>query len=271
MSEINPLELAKDYSQFVPFTARMMAAIRARESNREDRLFHDPFAANLAGQDAFNQVDSQLTPKDQAYVAVRTRFFDDFLTSTRTSQVVLLASGLDARAYRLPWPPNMQLYELDYPKVLTYKANLLKDATPACNHHLIGADLTQPWAEKLLSAGYAPKVPAIWLIEGLLMYLSEAQAHHLIETVSQLSAPGSQLGLDLLNAKAVEYGPYKGYFQFGTDTPKSFLSQYGWQANITQPKEPGANFGRYAELPPPPDDIEDMKTFFIKANKIDVS
>lgn len=269
MSEIAPPDVANDYSQFVPFTARMMAALRARETRREDRLFDDPFATNLAGQDAFNKVDSQLTPRDQAYVAVRTCFFDAFLTRAQSSQVVLLASGLDTRAYRLPWPANTQVYELDYREVLSYKKNVLSGTPPACHHTLIGADLTQPWAEKLLSAGYSPTAPAVWLIEGLLMYLSSEQVHRLIETVSTLSAPGSQLGLDVINVQALKYGPYKGYFQFGTDTPEAFLSQYGWRSEVTQPGEPGANFGRYDELPPSREGFEDMKTFLVKANKID--
>jgi methyltransferase (TIGR00027 family) len=270
MSEIDPLYVAKDYSKFVPFTARMMAAMRARETSREDRLFNDPFAEQLAGEEAFQRVDLQLTSQDQAYVAVRTRFFDDFLTSSQIGQVVLLASGLDTRAYRFPWTPEVEVYELDHPEVLTYKADLLKNTTPSCKHHLIAADLTQPWEEKLLSAGYSPTSPSVWLIEGLLMYLSEVQVHNLLESVSHLSTHGSQLGVDLINIKSLEYGPYKGYFQFGDDTPEKLLSHYGWQAEVTQPGDEGANFGRYVQSSPPREVPDVMRVFLVKANKIDV-
>ncbi|MEB3293633.1 MAG: SAM-dependent methyltransferase [Synechococcales bacterium] len=270
MSEIDPLQIAEDYSQFVPFTARMMAVMRSRETNRADRLFNDPFAAQLAGEEAFQQVDLKLTSQDQTYIAVRTRFFDDFLANSQINQVVLLAAGLDTRAYRLPWTPDMAVYELDHPEVLAYKADLLKYTSPSCKHHLIAADLTQPWEEKLLSAGYSPTSPSVWLIEGLLMYLSEAQVHALLASVSNLSTHGSQLGVDLINVKALAYGPYKGYFQFGADIPEKLLSQYGWQAEVTQPGEEGANFGRYVEAFPPRDVPDMMRVFLVKANKLDV-
>lgn len=265
MSKTDPPNIAQDYSKFVPFTARMMAAMRACETSREDRLFNDPFAAKLAGEEAFQRVDSQLNARDKAYVAVRTKFFDDFLISSNVDQVILLASGLDTRAYRFPWQPNVNVYEIDHLEVLSYKTNLLSTIAPSCNHHLIAADLTQPWEDKLLSAGYSPKSPSVWLIEGLLMYLSEMQAHNLLASVSKLSTPGSLLGLDLVNVKSLTYGPYKGYFQFGTDAPEKFLSDYGWQSEVIQPGDEGANFGRYIE-PLPAREIPDvMRVFLVKA------
>ncbi len=267
MSSLDPLNTAKDYDQFVPFTARMMAAMRAREVDRPERLFDDPFAAQLAGEDAFQQVDQKLSEQDQTYVAVRTKFFDDFLTHANINQVVLLASGLDTRAYRLGWGANANVYELDHPEVLAYKADRLSAKKTSCNHHLLGADLTQPWAEKLLSAGYSPTVPSVWLIEGLMMYLSEDQAEHLLDVVSSLSASGSQLGLDLISRKSLEYEAYKGYFQFGTDTPETLLSNHGWQVKVRQPGDEGANFGRYSE-PAPSRDLEDiMRVFLVNAEK----
>ncbi|OUC13757.1 MAG: hypothetical protein B0A82_15775 [Alkalinema sp. CACIAM 70d] len=269
MNEITPNSIAEDYSKFVPFTARMMAAMRARETNRNDRLFADPFAAQLAGEEAFQQVDLRLTPQDQAYVTVRTRFFDDFLIGSQAGQIVILASGLDTRAYRLPWTPTVKVYELDYPEVLAYKANLLKETSPSCQHHLIGADLTQPWEEQLLAAGYSPNLPAIWLIEGLLMYFSEAQAHHLLQAVSNLAIPGSQLGIDLINLHSLEYGPYQGYFQFGTDTPEQLLAQYGWRAEVVQPGDADANFDRYVEPFPPREEPNVMRVFLARADKVD--
>lgn len=268
MSKIDSPNIASDYGKFVPFTARMMAAMRARETSREDRLFNDPFAADLAGEDAFQRVDLQLSTQDQAYIAVRTKFFDTFLTASNVSQVILLASGLDTRAYRFPWEPDVNVYEIDHPEVLAYKTDILKTTTPSCNHHLIAADLTQPWEDKLLSAGYSPTSPSVWLIEGLLMYLSEMQVCNLLESVSNLSTHGSQLCVDLISVKSLEYGPYKGYFQFGIDTPENLLSNYGWQSEVIQPGEDGANFGRYTESLPPRDVAGVMRVFLIKASKV---
>ncbi|BAZ08573.1 hypothetical protein NIES4071_03780 [Calothrix sp. NIES-4071] len=267
MSEINPPSVASDYSKFVPFTARMMAAMRARESIKEDRLFDDPFAAILAGEEAFQRVDLQLKKQDQAYIAVRTRFFDDLLSLTQARQVVLLASGLDTRAYRFPWIGEVEIYELDHPEVLAYKAALLKNINVCCKHHLLGCDLTQSWEEKLLKAGYCPESPSVWLIEGLLMYLSEAQVHTLLKSVSDLSTYDSELGIDLISVKSLEYEPYKGYFRFGCDTPEELLSHYGWQSLVIQPGDEGANFGRYIELPPPREVPNVMRAFLVKAKK----
>ncbi len=269
MSNLESLSVDEDYSKFVPFTARMMAAMRSRESSREDRLFHDPFAAVLAGKEAFQQVDLRLTEQDQAYVSIRTRFFDDFLSLSQGRQVVLLASGLDARAYRFPWLSETEVYELDYLEVLAYKTKLLKNAKLSCKHHLIAADLTQTWEEQLLSAGYSPELPSVWLIEGLLMYLSEAQVHTLLRSVSDLSAQGSQIGLDLINIKSLEYEPYQGYFRFGCDTPEALLAQYGWQAEVTQPGEEGANFARITESPLSREVSDVMRVFLVLAKKDD--
>ncbi len=267
MDDIHPRSTAEDYSKFVPFSARMMAAMRARESSREDRLFHDPFAELLAGEEAFQRVDQQLTPQDQAYVAVRTRFFDDLISYSQANQIILLASGLDTRAYRYPWHPDTKVYELDYPEVLSYKAELLQNIEPSCQHHLIPADLTQPWQEKLLESGYQPESPSIWLIEGLLMYLLEEQAQDLLETVSDLSSENSWLGVDLINAKGVDYGPYEGYFRFGCDLPEALLLDYGWQAEVFQPGDEGANFGRYTEQSPDRAIPDVMRAFLVRAQK----
>lgn len=267
MNQVNPSQIAKDYDKFVPFTARLMAAMRAIESERNDRLFHDPFAARLAGEEAFQRVDRQLSQMDRIYVAIRTRFFDDFLLSSSVNQVVILASGLDTRAYRLPWRSGVKLYELDFPEVLAYKETCLGEIDPKCDRYGIAADLTQPWEDQLIEAGYCPEHPSIWLAEGLFMYLSEAQVREILSTVSRLSVPGSYLGLDTINIKSLEYEPYRGYFQSGWDYPEDLLSSYGWKAEVIQPGEEGANFERFTELFPPRDVPDVQRVFLVKAVK----
>lgn len=258
-------------SDFVSFTAHMMAVIRAQETQRHDRLFNDPFAAQLAATEAFAIVEHRLTPQDKAYVAVRTRFFDDFLlevvAKVEAPQVVILASGMDARAFRLPWPPGTQVYELDCREVLESKAVILKDVPPTCKHYEIAADLRQPWQHLLLGQGYRDNFPSVWLLEGLLMYLTEPEVHNLLQAISNLAVAGSQLGLDLINTKSVEYEPYRGHFRSGFDNPEALLAEYGWEAEVIQPGEEGANFGRYLHQLPPRDIPNVERAFLIKAKK----
>jgi methyltransferase (TIGR00027 family) len=110
--------------------------------------------------------------------------------------VVLLASGLDSRAFRLRWPAGVRLFELDLPEVLGFKERVLATATPSCVRAAIPADLRENWAERLLDAGFQPGVPTAWLVEGLLIYLSYDEAARLLETVGELSAPGSQVSFE---------------------------------------------------------------------------
>jgi methyltransferase (TIGR00027 family) len=194
----------------VGMTSRWVAAARARESQRPDRLFDDPLAAALAGPEGFAWLDdmerAQPWGQPELYVVVRTRFFDDFLLHASweagTRQVVLLAAGMDARAFRLAWPPGTRLYELDQPEVIDAKDAVTSSvgAYPTCERWVIGVDLERPfWPEALLSAEYEAQEPSVWLAEGLLFYLTEAAARRLLRSASVLAAPRSRLGADLVN------------------------------------------------------------------------
>jgi methyltransferase (TIGR00027 family) len=261
-STLDPLD-------FVSFTARMMAAVRAQESDRPDRLFTDPFAAQLAGPEAIAAIHERLAPTDLAYVTVRTRFFDDFLQSqvSTVSQIVLLAAGMDTRAYRLPWPAETVIFELDQPGVLERKAALLQNSASTCAHHLIAADLTQPWGDRLLAHSFSPDRPSLWLVEGLLMYLTEPDVCRILETLSNLAWPGSRLGLDLISPASVNYAPYQGYFQWGVEEPEALLAEYGWTAIAHQPGDPAANYGRYTLHLPPRTVPNQQRAFLVTAQK----
>lgn len=257
---------------FIPLTARLTAAMRARETDRCDRLFNDPFATQLAGADAFAFLAQRIKPEEEGrpYVVVRTRFFDDFLLAKQASQVVILASGMDTRAFRLPWSANTTVYELDQPEVLSYKDAVLKDIPPTCQRYAIAADLTQPWSHLLLAQGYRADVPSVWLIEGLLMYLNAAQVATLLTTVSQLTATGSWLGLDVINTTAIQSAAdsgFQGYWRSGFDHPEELLANYGWEANVIQPGDEGAHFGRYTHKLPSRDVPNVERVFLVTANK----
>jgi len=247
-------------------TSRWMAAARARESERPDRLFCDPLAAALAGPTGFSWLERmELAAGGRGpalYAVIRTRFFDDFLLDAcrrlQARQVVLAAAGMDARAFRLDWPSRTKLYELDLPEVLDAKARVIEDnaANATCERRTVGVDLQESaWPDALLAAGYHPERQSIWLIEGLLFYLSEDAVHGILETVRSLMATGSLLGLDVMNADlfitpvawplqaALAWRDTPG--RFGTNDPETLMVRHGFVADVTQPGEKGANYGRW--------------------------
>lgn len=246
--------------QMLGTTAYWTAAVRAAENQREDRLFEDPWAAPLAGdvgaQWAAGRSLTSLVP-----IALRTRYFDDFLQRITQEegirQVVLLAAGLDTRAYRLTWPIDTRLFELDQPAVLDYKARVLDaaEARPSCIRQAVGSDLTAPWATALVAAGFDANQPAVWLLEGFLFYLEPEAITRLLDTVTALAVPGSWLGFDIVNHDTltsaltrpwVEMQAQAGAPWIGAmDDPAGFLAARGWQASLSQAGQPETNHGRW--------------------------
>ena len=244
----------------VAATARWTAAVRAEESARSDALFVDPWAAALAGEEGMNWLAAR-PPGSGLPMAIRTRYFDDWMLrvigETGIRQVVLMAAGLDTRAFRLAWPAGAQLFELDKASVLRYKVQTLMaaGAQPTCTHTVIEVDLTAAWTESLLAAGFAAQQPAIWLLEGFLFYLPVAQLVDLLDTLTRLAAPGSQLGFDIVNAAVltspwtrpwVEMQAAAGAPWLGTlEAPVAFLAERGWTATLSQAGAPDAYYGRW--------------------------
>ncbi|HEY9666470.1 MAG TPA: SAM-dependent methyltransferase, partial [Coleofasciculaceae cyanobacterium] len=146
----------------VSFTAKVMAAVRAIETQRLDALFADPLAAQLAGEEAIKAAILRLEEDEKQgrpFAVVRTRFFDNFLNdcSQHIRQIVLVGSGMDTRAFRLNWQPGTHVYEIDQPDVLHYKEAVLSGIIPNCTHHLICADLKESiWCQLLIERGYKP-------------------------------------------------------------------------------------------------------------------
>ena len=146
-------------------TARWTAAVRAKESLREDRLFNDPWATTLAGKEGEEWAAHRAGDLGVSTMTVRTRFFDDFLQHVTGEhairQIVLMAAGLDTRAFRLSWPEQTRLFELDQPQVLTYKEQVLSSAgaQPTCERQTIEVDLTGPWTEVLIKTGFNSQQP----------------------------------------------------------------------------------------------------------------
>jgi methyltransferase (TIGR00027 family) len=249
----------------VAWTAHWTAAARARESQRSDRLFADPLAQALAdetGLALLQDVKASSAGDGQAtFIAIRTRFFDDFLIDTahRESlrQVVILAAGMDTRAFRLPWPSSTSVYEIDQPDLLRLKDSTLarEHAKPRCQRYTVGADLEQQWDDELRSAGFQPGDPSLWLAEGFFYYLDESAVRTVLEQLTSLSGPNSWFGTDFLNHALIIHPWFKEMrdalasrgisWRFATDEPEALLAEYGWRAEVTQPGQEGANFGRW--------------------------
>ncbi|ORV81990.1 SAM-dependent methyltransferase [Mycobacterium interjectum] len=194
-------------------TATAVAARRAMASKGPNPLIDDPFAeplVNAVGVDAFIRMmngEIDLSDDDPAFtprrlsegMAVRTRFFDAFfLDATRAGirQGVILASGLDTRAYRLPWPPGTAVYEIDQPKVIEFKTRTLAGlgATPTADRKAVGVDLRDDWPTALRDNGFDTASPTAWIAEGLLGYLPPDAQDRLFDHITALSAAGSRLG-----------------------------------------------------------------------------
>jgi methyltransferase (TIGR00027 family) len=208
-----------DLASSVGATATMIAAQRAIST--DEKLIDDPYAAPLVravGLDAYVRLvngqipvggDAGFDPRRMAEgMACRTRFYDDFFLDAARSgvgQAVILASGLDARAYRLPWPDGTVVYEVDMPEVIEFKTSTLRDlgAEPTAQRRTVAVDLRDDWAAALRASGFDPKAPAAWSAEGLLLYLPDEAQDALFDEITALSAPGSRLSFDLVPNTAV--------------------------------------------------------------------
>ena len=195
-------------------TATMVAASRAVASQGPDALLDDPLADPLVravGLDPFVRIiDGELDFEDdplfnrkarREQIAVRTRFFDDFFTGATNDgvrQAVILASGLDTRAYRLPWPAGTVVYEIDQPQVIAFKTNTLADlgADPTAERRAVGIDLRDDWPAALRESGFDVTQPTAWSAEGLLPYLPPEAQDRLFDHITALSAPGSRLATE---------------------------------------------------------------------------
>jgi methyltransferase (TIGR00027 family) len=302
-----------EITESVGATALGVAAARAAETESENPLINDPFARvflEAAGDGMWSwfaapnlpaeivDAEPDLKPRMQGmvdYMAARTSFFDQFfLDATRAGvhQVVILAAGLDSRAWRLPWPDGTTVYELDQPRVLEFKSSTLREngAEPTCNLVHVPVDLRHDWPAALQQAGFDPSAPSAWSAEGLLPFLPAVAQELLFERVQALGAPGSRIaveapGPDFLdeaiqarrreNMKRVrdlmaKLQPERDipdvqdlwYFEEREDVG-DWLRRHGWDVTLTPAEDLMA---RYDRRPP---DIEDAapKTLFVAAQR----
>ena len=283
-----------DIETSVGSTAVMVAAARAGETAKADPLIRDPYAEVLVagvGTGVWDFVRSEEFAAKVAqadaevaaifehmgnYQAVRTHFFDAFFADAAAAgirQVVILASGLDSRAYRLDWPADTVVYEIDQPKVLDYKAARMAEngTLPSAKRHAVAIDLRQDWPNALREAGFDAGAPTAWLAEGLLMYLPADAQDRLFEAISALSAPGSRVAAETVGVQSDERrAESREKFeriaaQFGMEnTPDvaelmyndpdradvaQWLNEHGWRSNAVTSADEMRRLGRWV-LPP---------------------
>jgi methyltransferase (TIGR00027 family) len=302
-----------EITESVGATALGVAAARAAETESENPLISDPFARvflDAAGDGMWSwfaapdlpaeitEAEPDLKPRMQGmvdYMAARTSFFDQFfLDAARAGvhQVVILAAGLDSRAWRLPWPDGTTVYELDQPRVLEFKSSTLREngAQPTCNLMAVPVDLRHDWPAALQQAGFDPSAPSAWSAEGLLPFLPAAAQELLFERVQALGAPGSRIAVEAPGPDFLDEGarakqretmqrmrdlmarlePERDipdvqdlwYFEEREDVG-DWLLRHSWDVTVTPAEELMA---RYDRRPP---DIEDAapKTLFVAAQR----
>lgn len=211
-----------DLATSVGATATMVAAQRALAAAGPDPLIDDPFAAPLVravGIDVYTRLvdgkipvgeDTEFDPDRMARgMAVRTRFYDQFFidaTHSGIRQAIIVAAGLDARAYRLPWPAGTVVYEVDMPEVIDFKTSTLSKlgAEPTAERRTVAVDLRDDWPAALRDAGFDPRAAAAWSAEGLVVYLPTEAQDALFDNITALSNTGSRL--------ACEFVPDTGIF-----------------------------------------------------------
>ena len=310
MSSLRTHDDSWDIKTSVGTTAVMVAAARAVETEQPEPLIRDPYAKLLvtsagAGVMWEAMLDPELAAKVEAldaesaahlhhmrgYQAVRTNFFDTYFldaVATGIRQVVILASGLDSRAYRLDWPAGTTVYEIDQPQVLAYKSTTLADngVTPSADRREVAIDLRHDWPAALRDAGFDPTVPTAWLAEGLLMYLPAEAQDKLFTQIGELSAPGSRVSAETapshaderrqqmrekfkkvseelgLEQQSIDVGELMYRDEHRADVTE-WLNDHGWRATSQASVDEMQRLGRWIENVPMADDKDAFSDFVV--------
>lgn len=203
-------------------TALGVTMARAKETTARFPLFTDPYAQLLL--DAVGTVESPATTEDHRYAAARTKWFDEFFlaaSSAGISQVVILAPGLDTRAWRLPWLNDTVIYEVDEPHVLEFKEKVLAESgvTPSARRVAVPFESREHWPKSLTSLGFDHNEPTAWAGEGLPAGLDAETMTRILEKVELYSARGSRIAVEV-----------------GADSPidiSCWLCERHWEVNTT--------------------------------------
>ena len=309
MSSLRTHDDTWDIKTSVGSTAVMVAAARAVETERPDPLIRDPYARLLVSNAGAGilweaMLDPEVAAKVEAldedsaahlhhmrgYQAVRTHFFDTFFSDAVAAgirQIVILASGLDSRAYRLDWPAGTTVFELDQPEVLAYKSTTLADngVNPSADRREVAIDLRQDWPAALRAAGFDPTQRTAWLAEGLLMYLPAEAQDRLFTLIGELSPAGSRVSAETAPNHAeerrqlmrerfkkvadeigIEQTVDVGELMYRDDLRADvteWLNEHGWRATAEHSIEAMRRLGRLIENVPMADDKDAFSDFVV--------
>lgn len=203
-----------DIVSSVGYTALLVAGWRAVHARSPQPLVRDDYAEAFvaASRDPYlvEALANPGTSEDQMafprLYGVQTRFFDDFFLAAGQAgvrQAVIVAAGLDSRAYRLDWPAGTTVFEIDLPKVLEFKSRVMAErrATPKARRIEVAADLRNEWSKPLEAAGFDVERSSAWSVEGILPYLTDDTQNMLFTLISGLSAPGSRVAVGALGTR----------------------------------------------------------------------
>lgn len=264
----------------VGLTALGVATFRALETTDPEPMIRDEYAAwfvEAAGEPHFLRMLQDPASVGTGmrfgrFMGVRTRFFDEFFAAAwqrGVRQAVIVASGLDARAYRLDWPSGMVVFEVDQPLILEFKDRVLADhgAVATADRRALAVDLRDDWPAALTAAGFDPGRPAAWSAEGLLPFLPGSAHDALFERIDALSAPGSSVatddfgrGLDQrhfdMEEKFFGTNPFGNlnvrdlWYDDDRTDPGDWLSEHGWSVHRVTPFDLAETYGRpISDLP----------------------
>lgn len=234
-----------DNANPIPFTARLIAYYRAQETKSKSPLIIDPFAELLVGDLSSYASKHRRTVGSRDYAVVRSYHIEKEILSPwcnnhSESQIVLLGSGLDTRAYRFqPLKKNSHsIFEVDLPIVNQYKEKLLHNEQPLCPLVRVSADLSNPeWPNHLLAHGYSKDIPTIWILEGLVYYIEQDAVTTLLSIAHQMSADGTEIFLDVATPGLTDaqYGAFMKHFRWGLTLEKtpSFFRRLGWHIDCS--------------------------------------
>ena len=288
----NPVVMARsdddswDITESVGQTALGVAWSRSQESTSDCPLFTDPYAQlfiDAAIDRGWQQPPKYMLDRIRSiagYAASRTKWFDEFFIAAGANgigQAVILAAGLDARGWRLPWVDGTVLYEIDQPKVLEFKTQTLAqhDAKPSVSRYVaVPIDLRQDWPNALRDAGLDATEPTAWAAEGLLPYLPSDAQDVLFERIDELSAPGSRVAVETFGADFFDSDYLAGrreqlrrlreeagedpdakvpdtqdlwYVEERTDVA-GWLTEHNWRVSAVEAVELMTRYGRYTPV-----------------------
>jgi methyltransferase (TIGR00027 family) len=222
-------------------TARWVAVYRARETERPDAHFRDPFARRLAGERGEQIAKSMPLGRDNDWSMITRTYLGDQFINEQVQQgvdmVINLAAGLDARPYRMQLPASLQWIEVDLPEILSYKEEILRDEKPLCALERIRLDLSNATLRRDLFGELGRRSKnALIITEGLLIYLNTDDVAGLARDLAvppsfqswilDIASPGL---LRLLAKRMAKQLNAAAPFKFAPPEGPNFFIPYGWK------------------------------------------